>query len=509
MKRLRLSLAAKILATAAVNAVLVAVVLAWSGIVPWPRSVEDVVVAAAGNRVADVSRRVALDLAAASPEAFDGILDEYSRELGVTLILAHRDGSRIAGADRALPDEIVTRLRSRPDPPRRAGARTLEPDGSGEWQRRGPGPPGPRGGAGVRAGPGGRGRGFGPAFFVRTDSAPRYWIGAPIVLPRGGMGPPMPAALLIVSDSLAGNPFLRAAFRWVLPAAAVLIVSILCWLPLLRGLTRTVHRLESATARIAEGHFDDRVDERRGDELGRLGRSINQMAARIGAMVSGQTRFLGDTAHELRSPLARMQVTLDIMESRAAEGDHAYIEGLREEVRELIALTDDLLAFARAELMPDAAPTEAVRLADLVGRIAEIERRAGAEIQVDVPDDLVALGRPGQLTRAIGNVLGNAVRYAGAFGPIVIRGSHGAHAALLTITDEGPGVPADAVEQVFAPFYRIDPSRTRKSGGAGLGLAIARSAIEASGGTITGRNRQPRGFEVRITLQAPRPPEHV
>jgi two-component system sensor histidine kinase CpxA len=502
MKRFGLSLSAKILATAAVNAALVAMVLAWSGIVPWPRSVEDVVVAAAGSRVADVSRRVALDLAAASPDAFDGILDEYSRELGVTLILVHRDGSRIAGADRALPDEIVARLRSRADPARRAGAGSLEPDGAGEWRRRSPGPSGVRGAGGIRPGPGGRGRGFGPAFFVRTDSVPRYWIGAPIALPRG-MGPPMPATLLIVSDSLAGNPFLRAAFRWVLPAAAVLIVSILCWLPLLRGLTRTVHRLESATARIAEGHFDDRVDdERRGDELGRLGRSINQMAARIDAMVSGQTRFLGDTAHELRSPLARMQVTLDIMESRAAEADRAHIEGLREEVRELIALTDDLLAFARAELVPDAAPLEAVRLADLVGRIAEIERRAGADVRVDVPDDLVALGRPSQLTRALGNVLGNAVRYAGASGPIAIRGTRGTHEVLLTIADEGPGVPADAVEQVFAPFYRIDPSRTRKSGGAGLGLAIARSAIEASGGTISGHNRQPRGFEVRMTLPA-------
>jgi two-component system sensor histidine kinase CpxA len=506
MKRLRLSLSAKILATAAVNAALVAAVLAWSGIVPWPRSIEDVVIAAAGNRVADVSRRVALDLAAAQPEAFDAILDEYSRELGVTLILARRDGSRIAGTNRAVPDEVLMRVRNRADPGRRPGA--LEPDGPGEWRRRGPGPSPERPAAGIRPGPGGRGRGFGPAFFVRTDSAPRYWIGAPIALPRGGMGPPMPATLLIVSDSLASNPFFRAAFRWVLPAAAVLIVSVLCWLPLLRGLTRTVHRLESATARIADGHFDDRVDARRGDELGRLGRSINQMAGRIGAMVSGQTRFLGDTAHELRSPLARMQVTLDIMESRAAEPERAHIEGLREEVRELIALTDDLLAFARAELVPDAAPLEAVRLADLVGRIAKIEGRAGADIQVDLPDDLVALGRPNQLARAIGNVLGNAVRYAGAFGPIAVRGSRGTHQVMLTITDEGPGVPADAVEQVFAPFYRIDPSRTRKSGGAGLGLAIARSAIEASGGTISGQNRQPRGFEVRLVLQAARP-EHV
>jgi signal transduction histidine kinase len=75
------------------------------------------------------------------------------------------------------------------------------------------------------------------------------------------------------------------------------------------------------------------------------------------------------------------------------------------------------------------------------------------------------------------------------------------------VIDQGPGVPADALERIFAPFYRLDPSRTRKSGGAGLGLAIARSAIEACGGTIAGRNREPRGFEVRITLQAPKPAE--
>jgi two-component system sensor histidine kinase CpxA len=124
-------------------------------------------------------------------------------------------------------------------------------------------------------------------------------------------------------------------------------------------------------------------------------------------------------------------------------------------------------------------------------------------IIAEVPEACVVLGRTDALFRAIGNVLRNAVRYAGADGPIHVEVARDGERVNLIVADQGPGVPPDALDRVFAPFYRLDPSRTRKSGGAGLGLAIARSAIEACGGTITGRNRQPHGFEVRITLQTP------
>jgi two-component system sensor histidine kinase CpxA len=175
------------------------------------------------------------------------------------------------------------------------------------------------------------------------------------------------------------------------------------------------------------------------------------------------------------------------------------VQDLRDDVKELITVTDDLLAFARAELVRDG-PLEAVNLAEIVQRAAGIEGRGGAVIRTEVSADCIVRGRRDALFRAIGNVLRNAVRYAGADGPITAHAARDAERVTLVIEDHGPGVPVDALDRVFAPFYRLDPSRTRKSGGAGLGLAIARSAIEACGGTIAGRNREPRGFEVRITL---------
>ena len=137
---------------------------------------------------------------------------------------------------------------------------------------------------------------------------------------------PLPGTLLIASDGFFSNPFLRRSMQWLLVALGAAAISILCWAPLLRGLTRSVGRLEQATARISEGRFDVRADDSRTDELGLLGRSINRMAARIDdAMVSGQTRFLGDTAHELRSPLGRMQIALGLLDAHVAEADKPYL----------------------------------------------------------------------------------------------------------------------------------------------------------------------------------------
>jgi len=483
----RLPLSGKILLVAALNAVLLAVLLAATGVLPWPGDFQAFVMSAAGPSVGEVSQRVSADLARTPPEAADRLLADYSREFGVTFLVYRNDGTPVAGPREITPPAaVIDRLRA----------------GEGRFgQGRGRGGPPSRPGDGR----GGRGRRGGPPpaaapFLVRTAGNPGYWIGSWLPIPGPENGEALPGTLLIASDGFFGNPFLRRSMQWVLVALGALALSILCWTPLLRGVARSVTQLEQATARISDGRFDVRVDESRGDELGRLGSSINRMASRIDAMVTGQTRFLGDTAHELRSPLGRMQIALGLLDTRVADADQPYLQDLHEDVDQLSTLTAELLQFARTRLAPRTDPPATVQVAALVERIVKLEARPAATIDVTVPPGLAVTVYEHDLGRALGNVVRNAVRYAGESGPIHVSASRRNGDVDITVSDSGPGVPADAIDRLFEPFYRLDPSRDRKSGGAGLGLAIARSAIEACGGRIVCRNRVPSGLEVVITV---------
>src|SRR5439155_20847176 len=128
------------------------------------------------------------------------------------------------------------------------------------------------------------------------------------------------------------------------------VFSALLWFPLIRGITRSIGQMTQATREIAEGRFDGRVNERRRDELGALGQSVNRMAARLAGFVTGQKRFLGDTSNELCSPIARIQMALGILEQRADEKQKAYVADLREEVQHISNLVNELLSFSKASL---------------------------------------------------------------------------------------------------------------------------------------------------------------
>jgi two-component system sensor histidine kinase CpxA len=123
------------------------------------------------------------------------------------------------------------------------------------------------------------------------------------------------------------------------------------------------------------------------------------------------------------------------------------------------------------------------------------------EIRVAIPEPVRAIAEPNLLLRAISNLVRNAVRYAGTEGPITISAKREDNAAVITVTDCGPGLPVEELDRIFAPFYRLDASRNRDTGGAGLGLAIVKSCVEVSGGTVECRNREPHGLEVVIRLK--------
>src|SRR5262249_28753339 len=151
------------------------------------------------------------------------------------------------------------------------------------------------------------------------------------------------------------------------------LFSVLFWVPLVRGITQSVSRMTQATAQIAEGRFDVRVTSRRHDELGSLATAINLMAARLAGFVTGQKRFLGDIAHELCAPSARLQMALGILEERADEKQRAYVEDVREEVQEMSGLVNELLSFSKASLRHKEMQLQQVPLAELVQRVANRE----------------------------------------------------------------------------------------------------------------------------------------
>jgi len=130
------------------------------------------------------------------------------------------------------------------------------------------------------------------------------------------------------------------------------------------------------------------------------------------------------------------------------------------------------------------------------------ESTPGSTIQVDVDDALRVLADPEYLLRSFSNLIRNSVRYAGAYGPIQITANSESDGVVITVADHGPGLPEEALEEVFTPFHRPEFARTRETGGAGLGLAIVKSCVEACRGTVRCRNRQPKGLAVDIRLAA-------
>ena len=345
---------------------------------------------------------------------------------------------------------------------------------------------------------------------VRTADPAQYWVMVrlPVRLPPdepgGGPGPHPPSQVTLVarSGSLGGGGLFFEWTPWLLAAGAVLTVSVLCWLPLVRGLTRALWRLTEATGRIAEGRFDVRVaDESRGDELGALAGSINRMAARLDGFVTGQKRFLGDIAHELCAPLARLQMAAGILEQRAAPDTQANVADLREEIEQMSSLVGELLSFSKASLA-GGARLENVGLRPVVEQAVRRELPEGAAV-VEVPAGLTARADADLLLRAVSNLLRNSLRHAAGTGPVVLTASPSEQGRVtLRVRDRGPGVPEAALARVFDPFYRLDPSRDRATGGAGLGLAIVKTCVETCGGSVSGRNVEPTGFEVTLTLAA-------
>ncbi len=339
-------------------------------------------------------------------------------------------------------------------------------------------------------------------FLVQSENPRAYWVGLMIALRPGVHGDHTRGTLLARSATFSAGGFFFDYRPWVLSCAGLVVLCGLFWLPLISGITRTIAQMTRATRQIADGQFDVRVDETRTDELGQLGGAINRMSTRLEGFVTGQKRSLGDIAHELCSPLARLQMSVGILEQNSSDHQKECIQDVHEEVQHMSDLVNELLTISKASLKPGNIKRQAVNVKAIADAAAKREAANKGEVIVEVPADLTCFASPELLQRALANLFRNALRYAGDDGPITVTARREGTSAIILITDLGPGVPPAHLDRIFDAFYRIEPDRARNTGGAGLGLAIVKTCIEACGGTATAKNRQPRGLEVKLTLPA-------
>ena len=300
-----------------------------------------------------------------------------------------------------------------------------------------------------------------------------------------------------------------------LPAEGLLIAilssGLVCYF-LAWYVTKPVAKLRAATQKLAAGDLTARAGNprsRRRDEIAGLIRDFDTMAGRLELLVRAQSRLLNDISHELRSPLARLNVALGLARQRSGPESASMLERIELEASRLNELIGRLLTLARLEDGEKRVPATPVLLDEVVLNVtedAEFEAQARhchvrSEIQAG---NWAVRGEDSLLHSAIENVVRNAIRYTREGSTVEIRlerkNSPAGAEAVVGVADCGSGVPEDALEKLFQPFYRLDDDRGRQTGGVGLGLAITERAVRFHGGRVAAFNRAEGGLLVEIHL---------
>ena len=294
-----------------------------------------------------------------------------------------------------------------------------------------------------------------------------------------------------------------------LGALVLLIGAFSLWIA--RYLSAPVGSLRRATQKLSAGDLSARVGQpvdRRHDEIGELARDFDAMAERLEALLDGQRRLLRDVSHELRSPLARLGVALELARRRSGTDIQEALDRIERESARLDQLIGQLLLLERLEV---GQPGVDRAIFDLCGIFAEVVEDAtfeaaanGCEVHFEPCEACLFEGYPELLRSALDNVLRNAVRHTGEGTAVEAALTMTAGEAILTIRDHGPGVSEEQIETLFEPFSRVADARDRASGGVGLGLAISDRAVRVHGGAMKARNHPGGGLEVVIRLPVDR-----
>jgi two-component system, OmpR family, sensor histidine kinase BaeS len=273
--------------------------------------------------------------------------------------------------------------------------------------------------------------------------------------------------------------------------AAVLVAALASvGLAILMGrmLARPLRQVGVAARRIADGDYAARVPRDGPEEIASLADSFNQMAASLDEQERMRRDFIANAAHELRTPLTNLQGYLEALRDGVIVADRSTYESLWDEAERLVRLSRSLDALAEGDAATGPADLEPVDLAAAVRSAVELAEpaieRAGLRLTVDVPAALAARANPDHLAQVLANLLSNAVRYTPLGGLLIIRAERRPGDLLVSVGNSGDPIPPGDLARVFERFYRVEKSRDQARGGAGIGLAIVKQLVEASGGRV-------------------------
>jgi two-component system, OmpR family, sensor histidine kinase BaeS len=275
----------------------------------------------------------------------------------------------------------------------------------------------------------------------------------------------------------------------VIAAAAVAVLASVGLAAFLgRMLAKPLRDVGAAARRIADGDYAARVPREGPEEIASLADSFNQMAMSLEEQERMRRDFIANAAHELRTPLTNLQGYLEALRDGVITGDRSTFESLHEEVDRLVRLSRSLDALAEGDAAVSSPALEAVDLAVAIRSAVDLAQpafdRAGLRLEVTVPANLPARANPDHLAQVLANLLSNAVRYTPRGGTVTIRGERHPADLLVAIANTSEPIPDADLARVFERFYRVEKSRDRARGGAGIGLAIVKQLVEAGGGSV-------------------------
>jgi two-component system sensor histidine kinase BaeS len=305
--------------------------------------------------------------------------------------------------------------------------------------------------------------------------------------------------------------FSRAQLKtsWILGLSSLALafgVSVL----LASGLLAPVRRMINSVAQLSSGDYAHRMNESRSDELGRLTRDLDRLASTLEANQSSRKRLLADVSHELRTPLTVLTGEIEALKDGVREFDQTQLESLDQEVQRLRYLVDDLYELSVSDVGGLRYQFAAVDLTDALqnanDRMCKRAQALGIELTVECPEasttaaGVIVAADVQRIDQLLHNLLENSLAYTDAPGRVSVTLSQSAASAIITIDDTAPGVKQGDCEQLFDPLFRQEASRSRRTGGAGLGLAICRNIVTAHDGSITASPSTLGGVSIHIEI---------
>jgi two-component system sensor histidine kinase BaeS len=320
-----------------------------------------------------------------------------------------------------------------------------------------------------------------------------------------------PIAYLVVAKAARPSDAMAGAFLkemkdslWIILAASLALSGVAAVL-LAAHFRKPILRLADGARELAAGNYDTRLPVARSDELGELAHSFNQLALKLGTVEASRRQWVADTSHELRTPLSVLRAQLEAVQDGVRPASPEGTAAMLRQVLSLNALIDQLYALARADVGEMAYQRQRVSLWDLAieeaGAFAERFATAGIALREGhVSDSCIVLADPERMRQVFANLFENCIRYCGPGAYVGIEAREVQGCVELQLDDSGPGVPAAALARLGERFYRVEGSRSREHGGAGLGLALCKRIVHAHGGELTFAQAPGGGLLVRIRM---------